>query len=112
MAEIRVHVVYSDAPRVVHEWPLCLEAGATVLDALQASGVQALLPGCDWALLEVGVWGDKAALTAPLREGDRVEIYRPLTVDPKVARRERFRQQGSRASGLFASKRPGAKAGY
>ena len=49
---------------------------------------------------------------APLRAGDRVEIYRDLLVDPKVARRERFRKQGARAAGLFAGKRPGAKQGY
>jgi putative ubiquitin-RnfH superfamily antitoxin RatB of RatAB toxin-antitoxin module len=41
-----------------------------------------------------------------------VEIYRPLRVDPKVARRERFVKQGARTAGLFVKKRPGAKAGY
>lgn len=43
---------------------------------------------------------------------DRVELCRPLTVDPKVARRERFRQQGARGTGLFAKRRKGGKAGY
>ena len=47
-----------------------------------------------------------------VRDGDRVEIYRDLKVDPKVARRERFRKQGARATGLFAQRRPGAKPGY
>jgi sulfur carrier protein len=47
-----------------------------------------------------------------VREGDRVEVYRGLKVDPKVARRERFRSQGARAAGLFAKRRPGAKPGY
>jgi hypothetical protein len=41
-----------------------------------------------------------------------VELYRPLLVDPKVARRERFRRQGARNTGLFAQRRPGAKPGY
>jgi hypothetical protein len=41
-----------------------------------------------------------------------VEVYRGLLVDPKVARRERFKSQGSRGAGLFAKKRPGAKSGY
>jgi len=45
-------------------------------------------------------------------EGDRLEVYRPLTVDPKVARRARFVRQGAKTAGLFANKRPGAKAGY
>ena len=62
--------------------------------------------------LAVGIWGRKAGPLEVLRDNDRLEIYRPLTVDPKVARRERFRKQGSRATGLFASRRPGAKPGY
>jgi len=39
-------------------------------------------------------------------------LWRPLRVDPKLARRERFGQQGARAAGLFARRRPGAKPGY
>jgi putative ubiquitin-RnfH superfamily antitoxin RatB of RatAB toxin-antitoxin module len=49
-----------------------------------------------------------------LSNNDRMEIYRALTVDPKVARRERFARQGAKkkAAGLFARRRAGAKAGY
>ena len=47
-----------------------------------------------------------------LHDGDRLELYRPLTVDPKVARRERFARQGARTTGLFARQRPGSKPGY
>jgi putative ubiquitin-RnfH superfamily antitoxin RatB of RatAB toxin-antitoxin module len=47
-----------------------------------------------------------------LRDQDRVEVYRPLRVDPKVARRERFVKQGARAAGLFVKRRVGAKPGY
>ncbi|MBC7601765.1 MAG: RnfH family protein, partial [Ramlibacter sp.] len=46
------------------------------------------------------------------RDGDRVEVYRVLIVDPKVARRERFRKQGNNNAVLFATRRVGAKAGY
>ena len=56
--------------------------------------------------------GKKAGLGQVLSDQDRVEIYRPLRVDPKVARRERFDTQGVKKSGLFAKKRAGAKAGY
>ncbi|MEO5606317.1 MAG: RnfH family protein, partial [Polaromonas sp.] len=49
--------------------------------------------------------------TQLLQDADRIEIYRELRVDPKVARRERFNQQGAKRAGLFA-KSPGAKAGY
>ena len=101
---IRVCVVYSARPRHNHEVQLLLQDGASLRDALQASGMLEAFPEIDLAAAGVGIWGRRAALDQPLREGDRVEIYRPLTVDPKVARRERFRRQGSRAAGLFAGK--------
>lgn len=107
---MRVTVVYSPAPRQVLEWPLVLPAGATVADAVRASGWHEACPGSESA--DVGVWGRPCAPAQSLREGDRVELYRPLQVDPKVARRERFRRQGARAAGLFAGRRPGAKPGY
>lgn len=109
---LRVTVAYSPAPRQVIEWPLELAAGAAVSDALQASGLGECLPQLDLQAVDAGVWGRKAALDQLLQDGDRVEIYRPLQVDPKVARRERFRKQGSRAPGLFAGTRAGAKPGY
>jgi uncharacterized protein len=109
---IHVSVLYSPKPRSVHEWALALPPGATVLQALEASGLQAAFPEADLRSAVVGVWGRKARLDQALRERDRVEIYRELKVDPKLARRERFRKQGARAAGLFARKRKGAKPGY
>lgn len=108
----RVTVLYSPAPRQVLEWALDLPEGASVRDAVLASGWREACQGQDVAKLDVGVWGRRGTLEQPLREGDRVEIYRPLLVDPKVARRERFQKQGARAAGLFAKRRPGAKPGY
>ena len=107
-----VTVLYSPAPRQVLEWVLEVPAGASVRDAVRASGWPEASRGTDVAALEVGVWGRRCSLDQPVRDGDRVEIYRPLLVDPKVARRERFRKQGARAAGLFARQRPGAKPGY
>ncbi len=109
---IRVSVLYSPRPREVREVSLLLEPGCTVLEALQASGFLQLFPALDPQTMVVGVWGRKSSLRQTLREMDRVEIYRGLSVDPKVARRERFAKQGARTVGLFAKKRPGAKAGY
>lgn len=99
---LRVSLVRSPAPRSVQEIHLTLSAGATVAHALRASGwfAEAQLPE-----LQTGVWGRKAGLDQVLRECDRVEVYRPLRVDPKVARRERFRKQGVRNAGLFAARR-------
>jgi uncharacterized protein len=109
---IRVSVVYSPAPRQVHEVALTLADGCSVRQALQASGLLAQCPELASSLCVAGIWGRKATPDQTLRDNDRVELYRPLTVDPKVARRERFRKQGARSTGLFARKRAGAKAGY
>lgn len=109
---IQVTVVYSPAAREVREIALTIEVGATVRQALLASGLEGLVPTLDLKEAAIGVWGRKVGMDQVLQEHDRVEVYRPLRVNPKTARRERFVQQGSRGAGLFATKRAGAKAGY
>lgn len=109
---LRVSVAYSPAPRAVCEVDLSLPSGSTAGQALLASGFMQRFPELDQQALELGIWGHKADLQRVLREGDRVEIYRPLRVDPKVARRQRFASQGARGAGLFLKKRQGAKSGY
>ena len=109
---IHVTVVYSGAARQVLELEVQVPAASTLQQALVVSGVLAQYPALALATLDVGVWGQPADLGQGLHNGDRIEIYRPLTVDPKVARRARFKGQGARATGLFAQKRKGAKAGY
>ena len=111
-AQISVSVAYAPAQRQLRVVALSLPAGSTVQTAIEASGLQAELADLDLGSGHVGVWGRKAPLTQTLREGDRVEIWRDLRVDPKLARRERFGQQGARSAGLFAKRRPGAKSGY
>ena len=111
-ATIGVCVCYSPAARVCREVQLQLPAGSRLADAVKAS---ALLLGMeDEAIdaLQTGIWGRKLPADQVLREGDRVELYRALKVDPKVARRERFSRQGARTTGLFAKRRAGAKSGY
>lgn len=105
---VQVTVAHSPAPRQVREVVLDLPEGATVAEALQATG----WPVQTWQGQDVGIWGRKAHLDTRLQPLDRVEVYRPLRVDPKVARRERFGRQGARAAGLFARRRPGGKPGY
>jgi uncharacterized protein len=102
---MQVTLVYSPTPRELREWPLDVPAHATVAMALQASGIATEFPGIDWKTAELGVWGHKVSLAQVLHEHDRIEVYRPLLVDPKVARRERFRKQGARAAGLFSRKK-------
>ena len=109
---MRVTVAYSPAPRQVLERVLKLPEGATAREAVLASGLLAECPELQLEACEVGIWGRRCEWQAALREGDRVELYRGLLVDPKLARRERFRKQGARAAGLFAKRRPGGKPGY
>lgn len=112
-AQIAVTVVYSAKPRTVAERVLMLPKGCTVAQALQACGWLDAADQDGLSTAGQGVWGRKVPLTHVLQDQDRLEIYRPLTVDPKVARRERFVGQGAKkAAGLFAQRRAGAKAGY
>ena len=98
-ALLSVAVACSPADGRAEECRIELPAGATLIDALRASGVLERYPHIDLARQAVGVWGRVCALEAPLKEGDRVEIYRPLQVDPKEARRRRQRlQQGATCS--------------
>lgn len=110
---MQIELVYCPGPREVCARPLVLPPGSRVVDALHAAGWPHEAATQSWgASPQVGVWGKKQPLDHLLRDGDRLEIYRGLRVDPKVARRERFNRQGARSAGLFARKRPGAKAGY
>ena len=109
---LNITLVYSPAPRQLREWALELVLGATVAQAIAACRIFDEFPDLQENRLMVGVWGLKTTLDQPLSDRDRVEIYRALRVDPKVARRERFNHQGAKSAGLFAKTRPGAKAGY
>ncbi len=88
---IRVEVVYCPAPGQVDQLELQLALPCTVADALRASGVIER-HGLDPTLLQAGVWCKVRPLHHPLREGDRIEVYRVLIVDPKEARRQRYKQ--------------------
>jgi uncharacterized protein len=99
-ALIGVTVVCSPLPRVPFSRSLRLPLGSTVADAVEASGLFDEHPGmralADAGALQAGVWGVCRALQGVLAAGDRVELYRPLQVDPKEARRLRYRSQGER----------------
>ena len=94
---LRIEVVHSPAPRVVESRTLELPDGATVVQALQACGLWPI-PAVGSGRSDgspVGVWGRRRPLGHRLRDGDRVELYRPLQLDPKEARLRRV--QGQRA---------------
>lgn len=100
---ISVLVAYSPRPREVDLIRLSLPAGTTLREALLSSGMlerHGLSLDVD---LVAGVWMKVRPLDTVLREADRVEIWRPLKVDPKEARRQRYRKQKSEPSGRAAS---------
>lgn len=91
VALLRVEVAYSPAPRQFDVAVVELPEGATVLHALRASRLLERHPEIDLSVQRVGVWGRAVGLAEPLRASDRVEVYRGLRVDPKEARRQRYR---------------------
>lgn len=96
-ATLSIEVCYA-RPEAQTLIALTLPAGATVRDALAASGITTRHPEIDPATVKVGVFGKLATLDTPLADHDRVEIYRPLIVDPKLARQrrvEKTRRAGS-----------------
>ena len=109
---MKISLVYSPAPRQVREWALELAPGSTVAQALAECPIFEEFPELQAAQPALGIWGKKINSAQVLKEGDRVEIYRGLRVDPKIARRERFDCQGVKRAGLFAKIRKGGKAGY
>lgn len=120
-ADLQITLCYAPLPRHVHELALQLPVGSTVEQALYLSGWLQRFPELACvvanthhlnAAITLGIWGKPTQTDAILRQNDRLEFYRALRVDPKVARRERFNRQGSRQAGLFAQRRSGAKSGY
>lgn len=89
-----VDVFYAAAPHQIEHVSLTLPAGATARDALRASGLVDKLGATLFDSLVVGLAGRPCGLTTVLREQDRLELLRPLQVDPKEARRQRYRRDG------------------
>ena len=112
---IHVTLVFSPRPRVVQEVLLTLDAGCTAGQALDIAYPNHLANAMPpMPIAGVGLWGKRILPSHVVCDGDRLEVYRALTVDPKVARRERFAKQGvkKKTPGLFAQRRAGAKPGY
>lgn len=99
--DIHVEVAVGVAPREVQLVRLSLPVGSTVRDALRASGLFDRVAGFNEDALaagqwSVGVWGRRERPGHVLRDRDRVEVVRGLNVDPKEARRMRYRAQGEK----------------
>ena len=102
---IAIEVVYAKPDEQVLE-QLQLPTGSTVETAIQQSGLLTRFPEIDLASNKVGIFGKAAVLGAELRDGDRVEIYRPLIADPKAARKKRAAEGKAMKKGARAQQKP------
>ncbi len=84
---LRVTVAYC-APGIEDISEVRVSAGSTARDAIGAAQIYTRRPELK-EMPDTGIWGRRCSLDEPLKDGDRVEIYRPLIVDPMQARRAR-----------------------
>ncbi|PLP97818.1 RnfH family protein [Cupriavidus pauculus] len=96
-ATVHVSVCYA-RPDAVFLKEVAVPAGTTIVGAIQSSGLTETHREVDPTTMRVGIYGKLKTLETVVREGDRVEVYRILTADPKTARRKRV--QKTRSSGL------------
>jgi hypothetical protein len=85
---VRAVVVYA-VPGQAHLFDVQVPAASTIRTAIQASGILSAVPELAGRELDVGVFGRTCGLEDAVHDGDRIEIYRPLVLDPKEARRQR-----------------------
>lgn len=92
---MQVEVAYArpDKQRIV---PVKVPEGTTVLEAVKLSGITEVFPEIEPDAIDMGIFGKvvKSPAEQALREGDRIELYRPLKIDPKQARLNRARKKG------------------
>jgi putative ubiquitin-RnfH superfamily antitoxin RatB of RatAB toxin-antitoxin module len=86
--QISIEVVYG-LPDKQSLLAIKVDEGSTVESAVLHSGIMALHPEIDLSVNKTGIWNKSKRLTEVLREGDRIEIYRPLIADPKAVRKVR-----------------------
>lgn len=86
--QITVEVAYAK-PDTQIILPVKLAAGATAIQAVEASGILEKFPEIDLKLNKIGIFGKLTKADTTLRDKDRVEIYRKLIADPKEVRRQR-----------------------
>jgi len=88
---LKVSVACAGTGGVAHVIELAVPDGSTLQEVILRSRILERCPDIDPAALSVGVFNRSRALDDRVRDGDRVEIYRPLLADPKESRRRRAR---------------------
>lgn len=95
MNQITVEVVYAFPQR--HTWlTVQVEAPQSVQEVITQSGILTYYPEIDLTRQKVGIFGKIVSLETPVKQGDRIEIYRELIADPKASRRQRAAGQGAK----------------
>ena len=93
---LRIEVAYArpDLQKIVE---LEVDEGTTVFDAASRSGLEQFFPEIDYDAIDMGIFGKavKKPREEQLRDGDRIELYRPLIIDPKQARLNRAKKKAS-----------------
>jgi len=97
VAEFEVELAFA-APEKQVLRVLIVESGATVADVLALGGLQGSFPEYSFDTMTVGIWGHVVKRDRAVKAGDRIEIYRPLNLDPREARR-RLARSGRTMSG-------------
>jgi uncharacterized protein len=93
---LRIEIVFAQPQRNISK-ALLMPAGSLIADALQLAAADENFRGLDLAGAAVGVYGRVASRDQLLKDGDRVEIYRPLLEEPKLARRNRAGRKASKS---------------
>lgn len=90
---LEIEIAYQGASSQLSK--LQVKQGCTVEEAIQYSGILQQYPEIDLTKNKIGIFSKLVALTTQVKEGDRVEIYQPLLIDPKQARRQRAKGRKS-----------------
>jgi putative ubiquitin-RnfH superfamily antitoxin RatB of RatAB toxin-antitoxin module len=93
LSELRIEIVYAQPQRSLVKH-LSLPQGAVMADALTLAAADRDFSGIDLSGSAVGIFGKVVQRDQPLQDGDRIEIYRPLAEEPKLARRNRVSKSG------------------
>jgi|GEM_PF-414102 len=91
-AMLEIEIVYGLADRQVLK-NMTVAEGITVREAALQSGLEVEFPELDLQQAPLGIFGKTVKDETVLRDGDRIEVYRPLLIDPKEARRKRAGQE-------------------
>jgi uncharacterized protein len=100
---MKLRVAHSPAPGLTEMVELELADGATVADALLTVDAAARWPALSQCSL--AVWNRRASLDTVLKDGDRVDVLRPLVADPKESRKQRYRATPGRQGGIERGRR-------